>query len=448
MLSKAVNITIALVFFVLVFDNSIKSYSLNNIDFAQDEVGNYNETIQSQISEQNSILIFMVIIIVFVSIIAVINFILYRQKKKSAAFLNNVINSLTHPFIVYDVFTGANELLNKAAKENFSPYDKFFKKNNQNFAPYTKDKIIATRAPASVEYEEVVEGKKKFFECCGFPVFNNKMNVAKIIEYAVDITEKKEAIDKIKLAFEREKELNELKSNFISSTSHEFRTPLATLFSSVELIQHYDKTKSDDKKLYHLGRIKDIVAYLTKMLDNILTINKADVDKIEFEPEIINIKSFCSEILEDIIISASDEHLIDQVFEGKDEKVFIDPNLVRQILTNLLSNAIKYSPQGGKIVFKTEVLKNQVKFTVRDEGIGIPKEDIKNLYKYFFRARNTKTISGTGLGLSIVKKSVEVHKGTIELTSNEEQGTTFVVTLPTNKYLVRKTIDNKIYNNA
>lgn len=402
-----------------------------------------NEISELKIGRQDRIIIFAAVVVVLISIIALINFALYRQKKKSSEYLKNVIDSLTHPFIVYDVFSGKNELLNKAAKNSDSPYFKFIKSSGDNFAPFTKKKIIEKRESCSVEYEEESGSKVMYFEFYGFPIFNKKMNVAKIIEYAVNTTENKEAINRIKTAFERERELNELKSNFISSTSHEFRTPLATLFSSVELIQHYDKTNSSDKKEYHLGRIKDIVVYMTKMLDNILTINKADVNKIEFEPEIINLKMFCREILEDIVISASDKHLIDQVFEGGDKSVFVDPNLVRHILTNLLSNAIKYSPDGGKILFKTEVLDNSVRFTVRDEGIGIPKEDIDNLYQYFYRARNSKTISGTGLGLSIVKKSIEVHKGTIELTSREGEGTTFVVTLPTNKNLVKATFSNK-----
>ena len=396
----------------------------------------------SQVNLSLNAVILTIILIAFVVIIAVVNYFLYTKKKKSFEFLENVINSLTHPFIVYDVLNDRNEIINKAAKETVSPYHKFLSNGSQKFSPYTKETIITKRVPYSVEYEEIRSGEKRFFECYGFPVFNAQNNVVKIIEYAIDTTEKREAVDKIKSAFEREKELNELKSNFISSTSHEFRTPLATLFSSVELIQHYDKTKSDDKKDYHLGRIKDIVVYMTKMLDNILTINKAEVDKIEFEPEIINIKSFCREILEDIIISASDKHLINQVFEGEVESVFVDTNLLRHILTNLLSNSIKYSPEGGRILFKTEVLENSVRFTVRDEGIGIPKEDVKNLFQYFFRARNSKTISGTGLGLSIVKKSVEVHKGAIELESSESEGTTFVVTLPTNRNLVRATNSN------
>ncbi|MBU2493578.1 MAG: tetratricopeptide repeat-containing sensor histidine kinase [Bacteroidetes bacterium] len=392
-----------------------------------------------KLTQQERIFIFSTVTISLLLIISAIFYFLYRQKRKSELFLKNILNSFTHPFIVYDVLTNSNELHNKAALESKSPYLKFNDGNNRHFFPYTADKIIETKKPFVIEFEDNINGERIFFECFGFPIINKKSEVEKIIEYAVDITDKKEAVNKIKSAFERERELNELKSNFISSTSHEFRTPLATLFSSVELIQHYDKTKSADKKLYHLGRIKDIVLYMTNMLDNILTINKADVDKIEFKPEIINIKSFCSEILEDIIISATDKHLIDQIFEGENENVFLDPNLLRQILTNLLSNAIKYSPDGGKILFKTEIQKNKIIFSIRDEGIGIPKEDIKNLYQYFFRAKNSKTISGTGLGLSIVKKSVEVHKGTIELTSNEGEGTTFVVTLPTDKSLVNIT---------
>ncbi|OGU36492.1 MAG: hypothetical protein A2068_05850 [Ignavibacteria bacterium GWB2_35_6b] len=392
-----------------------------------------------------NMIFYLIVLSIIISVATVIIFILYKKKKESLFSLNGIINSLTHPFIVYDIFTGAYEILNSAVKEKNSPYQKHIIDERINFVPYTKEKIIESRNPVSVEYEEIIDGQKKYFECFGFPVFNDNGNVSKIVEYAVDITEKKEAVDKIKSAFVREKELNELKSNFISSTSHEFRTPLATLFSSVELIEHYDKTKSDEKKYYHLSRIKDIVKYMTKMLDNILMINKAEVDKIEFEPELINLRYLCSEILEDIIIAASNNHFIDQIMEGNTDRVFIDPNLTRHILTNLLSNAIKYSPDGGKILFKTEVMEDKVVFTIRDEGIGIPADDAKNLFQYFFRARNSRAIPGTGLGLSIVKKSIEVHNGSIRFKSIEKEGTTFIVTLPAN---TRNYIQKKIRVNS
>jgi len=399
-----------------------------------------NKIINEEIGILETMISYLIILVIIISVAGIMIYVKFRRKKKSLESLNAVINSLTHPFTVYDVFTGSNEFSNIAVKEKNSPYQRFTADKNLNFVPFTKDIILETRKPAAKEIEEIIEGKSKYFECFGFPVFNDKGIVTKIVEYVLDITEKKETVDKIKSAFVREKELNELKSNFISSTSHEFRTPLATLFSSVELIEHYDKTKSDEKKFYHLNRIKDIVKYMTKMLDNILMINKAEVDKIEFEPEMINLKSLCSEILEDIIISASDNHFIDQVLEGNTERVFMDPNLTRHILTNLLSNAVKYSPDGGKILFKTEVFDDKVVFTIRDEGIGIPEEDVKNMFQYFFRARNSRTIPGTGLGLSIVKKSVEVHKGEIEFTSAEKNGTTFIVSLPANtkNYIQKK----------
>lgn len=406
----------------------------NSVFYAQ------NKIINEEIKILETMISYLIILVIIISVAGIMIYTKYRREKNSFESLNVVFNSLTHPFTVYDVFTGRIEFSNVAVNENNSPYKKFITGENQNFVPYTKEKILETRKPELKEVEEIIDGKTKYFECFGFPVLNDKGVVTKIVEYVLDITEKKEAVDKIKSAFVREKELNELKSNFISSTSHEFRTPLATLFSSVELIEHYDRTKSEAKKFYHLNRIKDIVKYMTKMLDNILMINKAEVDKIEFEPELINLKSLCSEILEDIIISASNNHFIDQVMEGNTERVFMDPNLTRHILTNLLSNAVKYSPDGGKILFKTEVFDDKVIFTIRDEGIGIPEEDAKNMFQYFFRARNSRTIPGTGLGLSIVKKSVEVHKGEIEFTSAEKNGTTFIVSLPANtkNYIQKK----------
>jgi signal transduction histidine kinase len=331
------------------------------------------------------------------------------------------------------------QLVNSAAQERNSPYKEFI--NNPALLletkeiPYTFEYVLESKKPFSVEIQSQLNAGKVYYEYFGFPIFDNKRNVTKIIEYAVDITDKKNAVDKIKSAFEREKELNDLKSQFISSTSHEFRTPLATLYSSVELIQHYDKTKSENKKLYHLARIKGIVKYMTSMLDDILTINKADMNKLDFQPSMINLRDFCNEIMEDIVVLAYSQHYINVSIEGDYKDVILDTKLLRHILTNLLSNAIKYSPDGGQILFKTFVKEDTVEFTIRDEGIGIPDGDLINLFQHFFRARNVGTISGAGLGLAIVKKAVEVHGGTIEFKSEVGKGTTFIVKLPLQREL-------------
>lgn len=389
-----------------------------------------------QIKEQQRIIVFVSITVILFMIIAVTSYVRFRQRRRDVNFLKSVIESLTHPFCVYNVDTHKIEMANKTAENPSSPYFKYLDghdsdKTSPGFTPNTTEEVLKNKTMISIEFPiELNKEETKYYEFYGFPILDNKKNVTKIIEYAVDITEKKVAMQKIKSAFEREKELNDLKSQFISSTSHEFRTPLATLFSSVELIQHYDKTNSESKKLYHIARIKSVVKYMARMLDDILTINKAEANMLEFEPEKFNLRSFCGEIIEDVLVYASSNHYINQIFEGKTNSVFLDTKLLRHILSNLLSNAIKYSPHGGQIIFKTEILEDEVVFLIRDEGIGIPKENQKNLFQHFFRAKNVGSISGAGLGLAIVKKAVEAHNGKIEFESEINRGTKFIIKLP------------------
>ncbi|MBN1300095.1 MAG: tetratricopeptide repeat-containing sensor histidine kinase [Melioribacteraceae bacterium] len=390
------------------------------------------------IDEQRQIIFFSLFVAGLLLVIAVINYMLYRTKRRSHDFLTTVIDSLTNPFCVFNVVRNNIELINKAALKSDSPYHPYIKTDRNNrikldYTPYTYENVLAAKSPFAKEVAySIDEDNIQYYEFYGFPFIDKKGNVERIIEYAINITDKKQAIEKIQSAFKREKELNELKSQFISSTSHEFRTPLATLYSSVELIQHYDKTNSESKKKYHIDRIKSIVKFMTRMLDDILTINRAETNKLEFEPEKINLRSLCNEIFEDVMVTASENHFINQEYEIENSMLSIDSKLIRQILTNLLSNAIKYSPDGGQIKFRTEIENDQIKFTIRDEGIGIPKKNYKNLFQHFYRASNVGSISGAGLGLAIVKKSVEVYKGTIEFESEVGKGTTFIVKLPLN----------------
>ncbi len=389
------------------------------------------------IQEQSRVIIFVSVTAILIFIIALVNYMQYRYKKKAAQLLKTIIDSLTHPFCVFTVPERELSLSNKSAGYSNSPYRRFIENPVQALKdpgfPYTFYEVIESKKEYTLEKLVNINGKDTYYEFYGFPVLDGEDNVTKVIEYAVDITEEKLAIDKIKTAFEREKELNDLKSQFISSTSHEFRTPLATLYSSVELIQHYDKTGSENKKLYHIARIKGIVKYMTSMLDDILTINRAEANRLEFQPDWINLRDFCNEIMEDIVVLASSQHFINQTIEGDCDNLLMDTKLLRHILSNLLSNALKYSPEGGQILFKTIVDDDQVTFTVRDEGIGIPDNDLKNLFQHFFRASNVGTISGAGLGLAIVKKAVTVHGGTLNYESEVGKGTTFIVKLPLRK---------------
>ncbi len=248
-----------------------------------------------------------------------------------------------------------------------------------------------------------------------------------------DITKRKLAEWEIRNALAKEKELNELKSRFISMTSHEFRTPLTTILGSSELLEHYSHKLTEEKKLNHLHRIQTTVKHLAHLLDDVLLIGKADAGRVDVNPEPINLEQFCHTLVEELQLSASTQHTLTFVSQAQCTDACMDEKLLRHILSNLLSNAIKYSPAGGTVHFALACQNREAIFQIRDEGIGIPPEDLKQLFESFHRATNVGNIAGTGLGLAIVKKSVDLQGGKIEVNSQVGVGTAFTVTLPLNK---------------
>ncbi|HEY9694095.1 MAG TPA: ATP-binding protein [Oculatellaceae cyanobacterium] len=265
-----------------------------------------------------------------------------------------------------------------------------------------------------------------------FPILNEHGQVYRVAGIAEDITEAKRVEEEINNTLQREKELNELKSSFISMTSHEFRTPLSTVLLSAEMLEHYTDKLSPDKKQKLFQQIGSGISRMIQLLDDVLSINKADAGKIEFNPVSLNLEDLCQELLAEMQLTAGDKHTIVFMMCGDCSNAVIDEALLRHILTNLLSNAIKYSPQGGKINFQLSCHNFEATFLIQDSGIGIPVEDQKRLFESFHRAKNVGNIKGTGLGLSIVKRMVDLHQGTITVESEVGVGTKFIVTVPLN----------------
>ncbi|MEL6813668.1 MAG: ATP-binding protein [Cyanobacteria bacterium J06598_3] len=244
-----------------------------------------------------------------------------------------------------------------------------------------------------------------------------------------DITERKKSEADIRNALESERELNEMKTRFVSMTSHEFRTPLTTILSSAELLEHYSDRWDQDKQLKYLSKIQVAAQHMTELLNDVLLINQMEAGKVAFNPQPLVVNSFCKEIIEEIQITTTVHQLVLRS-QLSDVPLLLDSKLLRHIFTNLLSNAINYSPNGGDIEIALTQQDNNISLLVKDSGIGIPEEARESLFESFVRGSNVGNISGTGLGLAIVKRFVDLYQGRIECESQVGVGTTFIVQLP------------------
>jgi PAS domain S-box-containing protein len=245
-----------------------------------------------------------------------------------------------------------------------------------------------------------------------------------------DITELKNAEQTIRKALDKEMELSELKSRFVSMTSHEFRTPLATILSATEMLERYSERLPAEEKAELLGLTKVAVKRMSHMLEEVLVIGRADSGRLAFNPQPVNVERLCRDIAEEIAKGTADGQRIVLRARGEERLRMLDEKLARHILGNLLSNAVKFSPPGSIVRFDVSIDPGETVFEVSDQGIGIPPEDHPHLFETFHRGRNVSNISGTGLGLAIVKRCVILHGGTIDFDSHVGQGTRFVVNLP------------------
>lgn len=253
-----------------------------------------------------------------------------------------------------------------------------------------------------------------------------------------EIEERHEAENKLKAqeaelkeALNKEKELNELKSRFVSMASHEFRTPLTSILSSAAIIGKYTNESQQSNREKHIGRIKSAVSNLTGILNDFLSLSRLEEGLIDVQPQELNLEHLCQEVIIATEGMRKGKQNIIHTIHGNDPHIIVDERILRNILFNLLSNAIKYSVEDIECHLFFE--KNQFIIKVIDKGIGIPLEDQKYLFTRFFRAGNVTNIQGTGLGLNIVKQYVDILKGEISYESIHEEGTTFTVTIPYSK---------------
>ena len=322
------------------------------------------------------------------------------------------------------------------------------KKNNSEFpveislSPFQTDGkkyiivfIIDITKRKAVESEVINNQKKLESLTAELKVINERLET-KVIDRTKILQEALTEIEKSRMelseALEKEKELNELKSRFLSMASHEFRTPLTTILSSASLIEEYTENDQQDKRTKHIDRIKSAVNNLNNILGDFLSLSKIEEGKISADFKIFNLVNLVAEMESEIKGISKPGQRIILVHEGNVE-VNLDPKLVKNILINLVSNAIKFSEENQMVYVKTSVNLKRIQFTVNDEGMGISNNDKEHLFQRFFRGENAGNIQGTGLGLNIVSKYVELMNGSINVESELERGTTFVITFQLDK---------------
>lgn len=264
-------------------------------------------------------------------------------------------------------------------------------------------------------------------------MFEKDKKTQRIVGKFNDLTQFKLAEESLIETIRREKELNDLKSRFVSNASHEFRTPLANILITSDSLDEYWSEMSKDQIKFRIRKIKQQVMHLTGIVENVLQISQAQQGKMKFNPQNIDIIQLLKTIIAEFQEIVKEKTVIEIIKNIDICELYLDPKLIRQILNNLLSNAIKYSIKDPKI--ECHLIKKEETLTilVRDNGIGIPKYDQKYLFTPFFRASNTTEYAGNGLGLSIVNESVKLHGGKVKIYSNVDEGTTVSITIPFTK---------------
>ncbi len=230
-------------------------------------------------------------------------------------------------------------------------------------------------------------------------------------------------------ALEQEKELNRLKSEFISLVTHDFHTPLVSIQGFISLLRQNFLTLPLEAQNRYFNKIDASIDHLMYLLEQVLLIGKSESGKLNCYPVFFNLKEFCQELMESFQLQRDRQSIVFS-YTGEDTEVELDPALLRQILINLLTNAIKYSPRDRPVHLKVEVKAGAIVLQVQDQGIGIPEEEQSHLFELFYRCSNVQSTRGSGLGLAVVKTCVNAHNGKIEITSHLGQGTMVTITIP------------------
>jgi PAS domain S-box-containing protein len=267
-----------------------------------------------------------------------------------------------------------------------------------------------------------------YFHVTYNPVVTGDGNIVGICITGEDITERKHAENELWQALEKQKELSELKSRFVSIASHEFRTPLATIQAASDALKSYMNKMTPEQITHRLNKIQSQIKHMVQLLNDVLTLEQIQVGKLQFQPNELDLVAFCRDVVDELHSDRSPRIVFDCVLETLN--IDADDRLMRQVVVNILTNALKYSPEDKPVDFSLRVEGEMVALKIRDYGIGIPEKDQEHLFEPFYRATNVGTTSGSGLGLVLAKQAVELHSGSMTFVSESGIGTTFTVLLP------------------
>lgn len=307
--------------------------------------------------------------------------------------------------------------------ENELAYDKYYDNNISRF-------ICVPAISGDTVYGVIAIGNPdRQFELDDLEIVERMASL-----YAIAVHRVK-AEEETRLALRKEHELGEMKTRFIATVSHEYRTPLTAILLSTELLNDYGERLSPDEKSKHYGRIRDSVTLMNGLLEDIISFNKFELGKVQVKYQYINIEQFCRATASSVEYMFKGKCPVEFKLIGENALVFTDEKMINQIVTNLLSNALKYSHEGQPVVFKADVTGQGIEFIIIDKGIGIPKEEQSKVLEPFYRAENVGTIPGTGLGMSIVRNSLQLLGGSISFTSARNVGSEFRVQIPVSEKL-------------
>ncbi|WP_017720920.1 sensor histidine kinase [Kamptonema formosum] len=379
----------------------------------------------------------------------------------SKDYIDKIIHSMADPLIV-TALSGHIKTVNPATQELFGHREEeligqplsmlvddetFLRRSSQRLGFLSEGELL--KDVEVVCHRKTGEKITVAFSCAA--IQTEIKGLQDLVYIGRDISARKRAEAEIRKALEKEKELNELKSRFVSMTSHEFRNPLTTILTAAALLKEEyasHQILDDDTRMY-FQMIQTSVRQMTDLLEDVLVIGKAEAGKLEFHPEPLDLAEFCRHLALEMEMAqkrspsgTASAPAITFVCQEECIKACMDEKLLRQILANLLSNAVKYSPQGNPVRFEITSENGEATFEIQDRGIGIPTEDQKRLFETFYRAKNARKLPGTGLGLAIVKKAVELHGGRISVSSESGVGTTFRVTIPLDRG--RQTKENDV----